>query len=88
LQGISAEVLAKAENLGADTLQLGTISAFNWITFISTEAGRLDYYKAFLGLGPHTPSTRKNFVRSATNMADNSKWNFIEPRVEDLGHWK
>jgi hypothetical protein len=48
LQGVSAEVLAKAENLGADDLQLGTISACTWTTFISTEAARLDYYKAFL----------------------------------------
>jgi hypothetical protein len=48
LQGLSAKVHAKAEDLGADTLQVGTISGFNWITCISTEAGRLDYYKAFL----------------------------------------
>jgi hypothetical protein len=32
LQGVSTEVLAKAENLGADALQLGTISMFDWIT--------------------------------------------------------
>jgi hypothetical protein len=48
LQGVSAEDSSKAESLGTDALQLGTISAFNWITCIHTEAARLDYYKAFL----------------------------------------
>jgi hypothetical protein len=32
LQGVSAKVLAKAEKLGADALQLGTSSIFNSIT--------------------------------------------------------
>jgi hypothetical protein len=48
-QGVSAEDSAKAESLGADALQLGTISAFNWIACIQTEAARLDYYIAFFG---------------------------------------
>jgi hypothetical protein len=50
LQGVSAEDTSKAESLGADALQLGTISAFNWITCIQIEAARLDYYKAFLAV--------------------------------------
>jgi hypothetical protein len=48
LQGVSAKDSSKAESLGADALQLGTISAFNWFTCVQTEAARLDYYKAFL----------------------------------------
>jgi hypothetical protein len=47
LQDVSAEDSSKAESLGADALQLETISAFNWIKCIQTEAARLDYYKAF-----------------------------------------
>jgi hypothetical protein len=50
LQGVSAEDSSEAESLGADALQLGTISAFNWITCIQTEDVRLGYYKAFLSL--------------------------------------
>jgi hypothetical protein len=47
MQGISTEDSSKAESLGADALQLGTISAFNWITSIQTEAAGLDYFKEF-----------------------------------------
>jgi hypothetical protein len=59
LQGVSADASpvskilllqeAAIAGLGADALQPGTQPAFNWITFIQTEAGRLDYIRAFLG---------------------------------------
>ncbi len=58
LQGVSADTSpasnfilsqeAAIAGLGADALQPGTQPVFNWITFIQTEAGRLDYIRAFL----------------------------------------